>query len=256
MSAAVGRTFSPHDRQPPSEDVCPSSALLGPCWLLGPLVPLPGPASAPPLLSHQACQQQRRPAAGTECAKACFSTQRRLLSSGTPEGEVPHGVFGAMKSGEPPPPMEGPWPSCTEQRLLSRLGRRAGSPGLPCVWSLQKGSAGDGGSRAEAQRLQRQESPAGSVTLGAADGIFTEREAARKEQVQEPPGAFCLQKVKRKELLIETGFQGTEGGFLVALGALTGLGVGPELVRSCPRPSRHRRLWRPRRQAPWPPTPK
>lgn len=40
VSAAGGRTFSPHDRQPPSEDVCPSSALLGPCWLLGPLVPL------------------------------------------------------------------------------------------------------------------------------------------------------------------------------------------------------------------------
>lgn len=153
-------------------------------------------------------------------------------------------MFAAMESGEPPPPTEGPWPSCTEQQVLSRWGRWAGSPGLPCVWSLQKGSAGDGGSRAEAQRLRRQESPAGSVTLGAADGIFTEREAVRKEQVQEPPGAFCLQKVKRKELLIETGFQGTEGSFLVALGALTGLGAGAELVRSCPHPSRHRRLWR------------
>lgn len=57
----------------------------------------------PPSLS----EQQRRPAAGTECAKACFSTQTRLLSSGTPEGEVPTGYLLPWSQVSPLPPRKG-----------------------------------------------------------------------------------------------------------------------------------------------------
>lgn len=85
----------------------------------------------------------------------------------------------------------------------------------PSGWEAQ----GDGDSRTESQRLWRSECSAGSVTLGAADGVFLDRGAEKREQVQEPLGAFSLSAEGEEERAsVRNRISGHRGGLLAGPG--------------------------------------